>query len=396
MKQKEMKTKIAYSKKAVIAGSWAGLLLFGVTMISVGSFLPFLELKHNLQPIDKGSLATALPVGILIGSVIFGPIVDRYSYKYLLSISMLLIAVGMELTAFAEQFIWVQLAFLLIGIGGGAINGAGSALVADVSDDLNESKSSNLSILGTFFGVGALATPALLALLTGVISQETFIASIGVLAFFPAVYYLAISFPESKHPEGLKTAEWLRLLTQPTLLLIGMLAFMQSAAESMMNNWTTSYWTGTFDSTAKQALFNLTIFTLFFTIGRLVLGYLLRKSKPAGLLILSLIVAFAGSFALVFEDVTLLAVVLLGLGLAGGFPVIFGIATELFAKYSGSALSIVLVLSLTGNILANYIMGWLAQNYGIEKLPMVVTIILLLELILLYPAIKAVIKQEAA
>ncbi len=391
-----MKQKIKYNKKTALAASWVGLLLFGVTMISVGSFLPFLETKHNLQAIDKGSLATALPVGILIGSVFFGPVVDRYSYKYLLCCSMLLIAIGMELTAFANAFVWVQVAFFLIGIGGGAINGAGSALVADISDDFNESKSSNLSILGTFFGLGALLTPALLALLSDVIGQETFIAAIGVIAFLPAVFYLLITFPESKHPEGLKAAEWLSLLTKPALLLIGMLAFMQSAAESMMNNWTTSYWTGTFASSTKQALFNLTLFTLFFTIGRFALGYLLRKNKPFTMLGLSLATAFAGSFALLFADATVLAVALLGLGLAAGFPVIFGAATELFSKLSGSALSVVLILSLTGNILANHLMGRLGQHYGIGKLPFVVIAIVAMEFLLLYPVVVAYRKQSAA
>ena len=47
----------------------------------------------------------------------------------------------------------------LFGLGGGAVNGATNALVSDISE---KDKGANLSLLGVFFGLGALGMPFIL------------------------------------------------------------------------------------------------------------------------------------------------------------------------------------------------------------------------------------------
>ena len=65
------------------------MFLFGLGMISLGSLLPALTSKFGLSDVTAGSLASLLPFGILSGSVIFGPVVDRYGYRVLMSVSTL-------------------------------------------------------------------------------------------------------------------------------------------------------------------------------------------------------------------------------------------------------------------------------------------------------------------
>jgi MFS family permease len=57
--------------------------------------------------------------------------------------------------------------------------------------------------------------------------------------------------------------------------------------------------------------------------------------------------------------------VLIGFGLALGFPVMFGLSSSLYSKNSGTAIGIILVISLVGNLLTNYVMGYLAKSWGI-------------------------------
>jgi MFS family permease len=57
--------------------------------------------------------------------------------------------------------------------------------------------------------------------------------------------------------------------------------------------------------------------------------------------------------------------VLIGFGLALGFPVMFGLSSSLYSKNSGTAIGIILVISLVGNLLTNFAMGYLAQSWGI-------------------------------
>ena len=57
----------------------------------------------------------------------------------------------------------IQLSIFLIGAGGGALNSAGSALVADISEGERGAK---LSILGVFYGLGALVLPSIISILS--------------------------------------------------------------------------------------------------------------------------------------------------------------------------------------------------------------------------------------
>ncbi|MBC8490940.1 MAG: MFS transporter, partial [Candidatus Marinimicrobia bacterium] len=122
-----------YNKQRVFWAACIGMLLFGIVMISLGTINTFLAAKLALDELTIASLAALLPFGILIGSLVFGPIVDRYGYKIVLISCALLILIAIEGIAFASNFFFIQLSFFLIGFGGGAINGSTNALVADIS-----------------------------------------------------------------------------------------------------------------------------------------------------------------------------------------------------------------------------------------------------------------------
>ena len=125
----------------------AGMFLFGVTMVSLGSILPEIITKYNLTEIAAGTLTSLLPAGILAGSVLFGPVTDRYGYKYLLIISTLFIIAALEGLAFTQNYFLLRLYIILIGFAGGMLNGATNALVNDIS---SEGRSANISFLAYF------------------------------------------------------------------------------------------------------------------------------------------------------------------------------------------------------------------------------------------------------
>jgi hypothetical protein len=56
------------------------------------------------------------------------------------------------------------------------------------------------------------------------------------------------------------------------------------------------------------------------------------------------------------------------MGLAGGFPILLGIVGEKYVERSGTAFSFVLLFALTGNILVNYLMGRIANSWGVHQL----------------------------
>ncbi len=187
--------RIKYSFWSVFTAACLGMLLFGIVIISLGSILPSIIANFDLNKIQAGSLAAILPAGILIGSLVFGPVVDRYSYRNLFVICAIIIIAGIEGIAFARGLFTLQASFLLIGFGGGVFNAGTSALVADISEESSGKRSANLSLLGVFYGIGALGVPMLIALLSSSWSFEKILQYIGFAIILPLVYFASISYP---------------------------------------------------------------------------------------------------------------------------------------------------------------------------------------------------------
>ena len=362
------------SHRLLFPAACAGMFLFGLGMISLGSLLPALTAKFGLSEVTAGSLASLLPFGILAGSVVFGPVVDRYGYRVLLSVSTLLVALGLELIASAESVLVVQAAVFIIGLGGGALNGATNALVADISEG---TRGASLSLLGVFFGVGALGMPAVLGILSRMYPQETIIAWIGAVVIVVAVLFLAIRFPAPKQQQGFPLARGLSLLKETTLILFGFILFFQSGMEGMMNTWTTTFLQQKAFATQEDALFALSCLVAGLAATRLVLSRALKLLSPWGALFMStaliavgvVLLWTAGTYA-----VALAGLVLTGIGFAAVFPVVLGAIGDAYASFSGTAFGIALVIALGGNTILNYLVGVVAQAVGIAYFPVIVLV----------------------
>ncbi len=321
---------------------------------------------------SKGILATILPSGILCGSFIFGPVVDRYGYRYLLTFGVFLLFSGFLLITQASSFQVLILAFFLLGIGGGILNGISNALVSRLSEDYGENKAANLSLMGVFYGIGALGMPSVLALLIREFAYNQVIAGIGWLMIFPMLFFLTINYPSGAAVNAISIKNWGQMLGTPLMLFIGMVGFFQSGLESLVNNWFTTYLTGNLGVSEKGALFTLTLFVAVFTFSRLLLGFILRKVKPSLVINISMMIVFLGILLLIFYwkfNYAVIAVVLLGLGLASTFPIITGHTGDLFKSRPGTAMSLLFALSLIGNMSINYLTGWFTARTAVKFYP---------------------------
>lgn len=356
-----------FNKKLVYGAACAGLLLFGIGLITLGSVAPDLKTKFQLDEISSGTLFSILPLGILAGSLLFGPICDKYGYKLLLTIACVLMFCGFEGIAYSPNLGLLKLSVFFFGIGGGAINGATNAAVADISE---KDKGAELSILGVFFGIGALGMPVLLGLLRNYFSFETILAIVGIFTLVIAVFYAFIRFPEPKQKQGFPLQQSFLLLKDGLILLIAFFLFCQSSFEAIINNWTTLFLADRLAVEANDALYALSLFVAGLTIMRLITGTALRKVDGMNIMFISFGLMLAGLLLLKTSNSLTMAIfglILIGAGIAGGFPIMLGIVGNRYSKLSGTAFSFVLVIALIGNMLINYVTGIIAQHYGVQK-----------------------------
>src|SRR5579884_3115241 len=95
---------------------------------------------------------------------------------------------GFEGIAYSNSRSLLKVCIYIFGVGGGIVNGATNAVVADISP---EHKGANLSLLGVFFGLGALGMPLVLGMLKNV-SSFSIVAIVGWLTLAVALFYFFV------------------------------------------------------------------------------------------------------------------------------------------------------------------------------------------------------------
>lgn len=373
-----------YHKGYVFSSACIGMLLFGIVMISLGSVLPEVTEKFQLNEAKAGFLLTLLPMGILTGSLVFGPLVDWLSYKRILIAGSLLTLFGLEGIVFSTSLSLLHIAVFCTGLGGGILNGITNAMVSEISE---EDHGANLSLLGVFFGIGALGTPVVLGLMKGLYSFETIFALLGALIIFPILFFSLIRFPKSCQAMKLPLKQGLKMARDPMLLLFGFILFFQSGIEGLTNNWTTTYLETVKETKASSALFILSSFVAALTITRIALGKILRILNPLKVMRFSYVIAIVGCLLLLKGESYLMLIsgmIAVGIGMASGFPVILGFIGQLYTEFSGTAFSIVITIALIGNVIANYLMGQVSLYHGIGVFPYFILIAVFAVFLLLF------------
>lgn len=364
----------------VLAAGFAGILFFGAAFITIGSILPALSSKFSLGTAGSSILTGLLPLGVLIGSLVFGPVVDRFGYKFLLIFASILTIIGLELMVLANDLNIVRLAILVMGTGGGILNGETSALVSDISDDKN--RSTNLSILGIFYCVGAILIPLLFKIFPLEGSFVYVVSIISALMVISIIYYFTVKFPQPKVKQGFPLLKAVKMASDSTLLLLSFALFFQSALESLSQNWIPTYLTEHNGMASGDAMTALSVLVVGILAGRIVLSIILEKIPSLSVLSAGMALAAMGITLLSLFPYFIAALAgtfLLGFGFASTFPVVLGQIGNKFKELSGTAFSFALSLALLGSTLLNLLIG----VYGLSSFP-IITILCTLFIISLF------------
>ena len=75
------------NRKIAFISVFTGIFLFGVSMVIIGSTLSVLRERFGMSDIEAGGLFSILPFGLLVGSVTFGPVADKYGYRWVLTVA---------------------------------------------------------------------------------------------------------------------------------------------------------------------------------------------------------------------------------------------------------------------------------------------------------------------
>lgn len=370
------------------------MMLFGITMVVVGTINDFLTTTYHVDKIFIGFCASMLTAGILIGSFTFGAIVEIYGYKPVMVLAVILVIVGIEGINYAPDVSVVPYLFFLIGIGGGVINGVTNVIVAILYP---ENAGAWISLLGVFYGVGAFGFPLLTSILLDAgINYRAILFITGLVLVLPLLFVLFLKFPASKREKPVKFRDYLGFFTHPAILLIGLVLFFQSAVEAILPTWAPTYLKETFHVDYARALYAITVSCVSIAVTRLLLSQLLKKLSSFKVLVFSLLLALAGILMMGLGTefwMSLAGIAVIGAGLAASFPVMLDYAAGVFPGYTGIVFSIVIGIALVGNILLNLLTGYILQIFGMPMLSVLLILFVSIIIALLYAVKYKIIKQ---
>jgi MFS transporter, FHS family, glucose/mannose:H+ symporter len=352
--------------RRVFAAACLGMLLFGVTLTTLGSVLVPLIARYGLEKADAGSLLALMSLGILAGSLVFGPVVDRFGYRPVLVAGALGVGLGLAAIARAPSPGVLAPAMLAFGCGGGLLNGATNALVSDITP---EGRESGLALLGVFFGIGAFGVPLVLGLLLGRATYTTIVGGLALLVVVPLIDFLLVRFPPPKQAQRFPLWRVGALLGDASLLLVGLMLFLQSGMEITLGGWSAQYVREALRLSEERSILVLSLFWVGMVAARLVLARLVRLWSSWTVLAGFLGLALAGATLLLEVPKVAAAgagLFLLGAGLSAGFPILLGFVGGLYRDLTGTAFSAMFVMALVGGSTLSYLTGVLGDRLGLR------------------------------
>ncbi|MES1262156.1 MAG: MFS transporter, partial [Acidobacteriota bacterium] len=223
------------TQKRLTAATALTIAVYGMQATLLGALLP--ELSKTFTPGQSGTLASVQSVGLIVASLLTGPVLDRAGRKAGAVGGLGLVVVALTLLSGAGTYGALVLIMCLLGLGGGVIATATNTLAADLG---GTRQASMMNLLNVFFGLGGMVTPALAAFLDRAALCGVVLAlALGTIALYAGT---PVARPEGARERNMP--EIRRFLSRPLFPLLCCFLFLYVAAELGVWNWMAAYWPG--------------------------------------------------------------------------------------------------------------------------------------------------------
>lgn len=351
-------TKAPASGQLILAAVLA-IFVYGVIAAMLGTIMPTYT---DLTGEQKGTIALAQAIGLIIASVSAGPLIDNRGKKIALLLALALICIGLfALPSVAGSYPQRVMMFLVLGVGGGILVTAANSLVSDISE---ERRATTLNFLNLFFGLGGLATPFLAANLLGGDAVKILYVG-GALATITLIVNAVTPMPPPSGERGFKLGEVGMIFSRPALYLLSAFLFLYVACEVGVWNWLATYLET--QGIAKSSALNILSlgFALGILVGRVIVSRIvMRVPAPTVTLGSSILMAGTTYWMLQAKDATTagIAVFLAGVAMAPVFPTTLAMVGDAFPRATATAMGLVITFGWVGLAASSPLIGSIAGS----------------------------------
>lgn len=217
------------------------MLVYGIVLSLPGTVLglPETAAELGLTLTSRGSLISALFVGLLLGSLLSGPIVDALGYRASLALSSGLVALAMPLLAVMRTPLLAGVTIVALGVAAAGMNTASNALSSDLFPGERAIRMNRLAIL---VGMGGVMMPVTTVVASVAVSWRTVVVAGGVLAAVVAVACAwvppATAVLSAPHSLGQVLR---RLARQPGFVWLAAALLLGGGNEAALAGWISTY-----------------------------------------------------------------------------------------------------------------------------------------------------------
>ena len=313
---------------------------------AAGQLVSVVEKAFNVTPFTASlvSLSGMIMFGVL--SVPTGVWQSKIGKKKMLTIGLCLFLLGAVLPILAFNFPIILLAVLLMGAGATILQVSGNPLIRDVSDE--GKYSSMLSFAQSLKAIGTLSTSLILVLIgTSLMkygwfsytseSGETIDMGFRILfPIFAVVLLITLVMVVAFVPSNVSKSDekpttlgnCIRALGNPFILMMFLAIFFYCGAEASMFNRIPSILSE--NTNVTPAMGNIVLIVSLF-VGRFLGGVILQKMSAKKFLGITVAVSILGNLLLFLPYnafTTWLSFILIGIGFANIFPLVFSICVD--------------------------------------------------------------------
>jgi MFS transporter, FHS family, L-fucose permease len=331
-----------------------------------GSLTDLIKEEYQLSNFMAGFVPASGFVMFGLLSVPFSLIMASKGKKIVLSLGLGIALTGLLIpVVFSfDLFLVLVLSILLLGAGAALLQVAGNPLMRDVSPMGKYAR--NLSFGQFVKAIGSLSgalIPAAAALWWGMdwkILFPIYTIVIGLTIF--ALILIPVQEKErTASPPGIITC--LKLLGHTEILLLVLAIFLYVGAEVSMASKLPAYLEINFGLDIKKlGIASVGLFFLSIMIGRFMGGLILNWMNAAKFLLLTSTISLFGIAGLFLQNqgIAVVSIILIGLGFANIFPLIFSITVEKYPKFTNE-LSGLMVTAIIGGAILPLIAGKIAD-----------------------------------
>jgi fucose permease len=344
------------------------MFVFGLILGLPGTVLGLAEVavQFQLTLADRGTLISTLFVGLLLGSVASGPLVDAAGQRASLAISAALVALCLPLLAAATSFALAAAAMGALGLAAAGMNTAANALSSDLFPHERGRRMNGIALV---VGFGGLAMPLATALGAGTISWRTVVHGGAALAGLVALAGALASTPAATTSgSGLGARSAFRTVSrQPGFVWFGLLLMLGAATEAAMAGWTSTFLTVAGFS-PEGATWALSSHWLGLIAGRVIFSRRVDRLKDAAI---ARAAVCGAACLLVFVALPWTAVLVtgpfaIGLAIAVIVPTSLAFAGDRYPGNAGTLFGVLLTLAQVGGIVVPALIGLIAERAGVR------------------------------